>query len=637
MNLLDKLSQTYDAVLSHSRTSGEDVLLPLNHTTNTVNIIITLDNNGIFRRARVLEKAVAKKIIPCTERSGNRTGSKPIPHPLCDKLQYIAGDFVKYGGTVTSGYKNNPSEPHDLYMTLLREWCESEYKHPKVISVLKYCEKKTVVTDLTQVGIIYLNAEGNFLSSWNGNQKKPLTFECLSVSQLQDDLFIGWEVEMPHDPISDLSEDKNVWDCWSNFCMSRIQNRGLCYVSGKILPLAESHPSKIRNDGDKAKIISSNDKNGFTYRGRFTEAGQACGVSLEISYKAHNTLKWLIRRQGYKGNDIAVVAWCVPGKNVPQPFFDCSFDVKFDHIDVAQEYSLNLKNMIKGYRDELGDDHNILVVALESPTDGRINISVFKEIRSSSFLTNVEKWHSETCWVHLKGDKQVGASEKKKIKQKFIKSIYAPSPKQIAQAAYGPVDNSCLDRTIKELLPCIIDGIDIPIHLVQKCVSRASNPNISYWESTLSVACAVYKKFKAKQRKYLMTLERDLNTRDYLYGRLLALAEHIEEKALFLAKENRPTNASRLMQQFADHPYKTWLQLEKAIKPYENRLQSARAGYLYHLKQEIDSIMDTFTHGDFVSDFKLSGEFLLGYHCQRSAIRVKNDPSNDEIKMDIIE
>ena len=33
-------------------------------------------------------------IIPVTEKSGSRTAGKE-PHPLCDNLRYLAGDYTK--------------------------------------------------------------------------------------------------------------------------------------------------------------------------------------------------------------------------------------------------------------------------------------------------------------------------------------------------------------------------------------------------------------------------------------------------------------------------------------------------------------------------------------------------------------
>lgn len=122
-----------------------------------------------------------------------------------------------------------------------------------------------------------------------------------------------------------------------------------------------------------------------------------------------------------------------------------------------------------------------------------------------------------------------------------------------------------------------------------------------------------------------MTLETDRRSRDYLFGRLLALAENIESYALTTAESNRDTNAARMMQRFADHPASTWRNLELALAPYRARLSASEKGkgFLAKRMRVIDEIMSQFESDDFLKDSKLSGEFLLGYHCQRQDLHFK--------------
>jgi len=76
-----------------------------------------------------------------------------------------------------------------------------------------------------------------------------------------------------------------------------------------------------------------------------------------------------------------------------------------------------------------------------------------------------------------------------------------------------------------------------------------------------------------------MTLETDRTSRDYLYGRLLAIAEHIEGRALYVGGETRDTTAAKLMQRFADRPASTWRTIELALTPSKSRLRAKRAGF----------------------------------------------------------
>jgi CRISPR-associated protein Csd1 len=116
-----------------------------------------------------------------------------------------------------------------------------------------------------------------------------------------------------------------------------------------------------------------------------------------------------------------------------------------------------------------------------------------------------------------------------------------------------------------------------------------------------------------------MALETERATRDYLYGRLLAIAESIESFALTKAEKNRDTTAARLMQRFSDRPYSTWRNIELALTSYKSRLRSSEknAGFLFKREKLMDEVLCFFQGNDFTNDRALSGEFLLGYHCQR--------------------
>ena len=110
-----------------------------------------------------------------------------------------------------------------------------------------------------------------------------------------------------------------------------------------------------------------------------------------------------------------------------------------------------------------------------------------------------------------------------------------------------------------------------------------------------------------------MGLDRERKTRNYLYGRLLAVADCLEGYALKLSNESRQTNATKLMQRFAERPCSTWKTIELALVPYKARLNR-----INKYDKELDDIHGLFTDvSGYASDDSLSGEFLLGFHCQR--------------------
>ena len=126
-----------------------------------------------------------------------------------------------------------------------------------------------------------------------------------------------------------------------------------------------------------------------------------------------------------------------------------------------------------------------------------------------------------------------------------------------------------------------------------------------------------------------MALDRERDTRDYLYGRLLAYADNLEGWALSEAGEKRPTNAARSMNRFAQRPFSTWRNLELKLEPYKNRLNP---GQNHWLNQTISEVMGLFDPEDYISDRPLSGEFLLGFHCQMTEFGKRKSRDADKVE-----
>lgn len=629
MSWIQKLYETYEQCAGQADLSSSGTLLePICHTSQQAHIEVSIDDKGGFLRANVIPKGQGVTLVPCTEASAGRAGSKPVNHPLCDKLQYLAGDFTKHGGVVTSGFSGNPTEPHEIYLTLLSAWSNSTFTHPKLVAIQSYVRKGSLVGDLVDAKILPANEEGQLLAEWGGEKKDaPPIFGIMPNGNPPDGAVIRWRVEIPGDPIPETWKDQGLMDAWIGFYSNQKDNKGLCFVTGDILSLAEQHPAKLRHGADKAKFISSNDTSGFTFRGRFIDASQACGVGFEITQKAHNALRWLIARQAYRNSDQAVVAWAVSGKRTPDPLassFDL-FGVETDEPEAQQEqahqnnagqaFGLRLAKLLAGYRVELGSANEIVVMALDSATPGRMAITYYRELDGSEFLDRIEAWQTDHAWYQNFG--------------KDTKFIGAPAPKDIAEAAFGRrLDEKLRKATVERLLPCIVDGQRVPRDLVESTTRRASNRvGLEHWEweKYLGIACALFKGYH-KERDYQMALELNRTNRDYLYGRLLAIAERIEGQALYLAGEKRDTSAAKLMQRFADHPYSTWRSIELSLIPYKTRLRSKVSFFLNEKENLLDEVMNLFQGNDFVDERRLSGEFLLGYHCQRQVIAPKIAP-----------
>ena len=622
MSWIEKLHETYERCAGAPQ-FAKDPLLPVSHSTQQAHVEIVLDANGKFLRAKVVAKE--ETVIPVTEESAGRVGTKPPPHPLSDKVQYCAADYPAFGGKKESFYAG--------YIEQLRRWDESGHNH-KVHAVLSYVEKGTLVADLVRERILWCSEDHKLLTEWTENSAIPELFKMLTPKdgkRDQGDAFIRWRVEVPGDGESATWKDPAVRESWIRLDASQHSDSGLCMVTGEDTALAASHPKRLRHGADGAKLISSNDNAGFTFRGRFASPEQACGVGTIVTQKAHNALRWLISRQGYhdKASGQVFVAWAVGGQHIPDPFKnteyllrstladDDSLSEKYSG-DAGQLFGVRLKKMIAGYSAELGDSADVVIMGLDSATPGRMAITFYREQKGSEFLDRVLAWHAGNSW-HQNYSKD-------------LRFIGAPSPDDIASAAYGRrLDTRLRKATVERLLPCIADGRQLPRNLVESCLRRVCNRvgmEKWEWEKCLGIACALVRGSR-KEEHYEMSLEEQRTTRDYLFGRLLAIAERIEQSALYVAGEKRDTSASRLMQRFADHPCSTWRSVELALTPYKTRLRANRPALSVKLDKALDSIMGMFQGEDYTSDGKLSGEFLLGYHCQRAALWAKQDANND--------
>lgn len=647
MSWIHKLYRTYESVSEQGVSDGDEPLTPIGHTIQTAHIVMVIDGQGNFQTARVMPAKTAI-LLPATEASENRTSGE-APHPLADKLQYVAKDYADFGGDKKAYF--------DGYQQQLQAWCDSSFAHPKVQAVLDYVSKGTVIADLVKMGILPVDENGKVLNKWEAEGEAPAIFSVLTKTKGEIEFgsaLVCWQVEIESDVQSQTWQDQSIQQSWADYAESAKTETGFCLVKGEQAVISSMHPAKLRHTGDKAKLISSNDTAGYTFRGRFTTAEEAASISSEVSAKAHSALRWLISRQGIRNGDQVTVAWAISGKAVPSPMKDLSDEIDWDNLDISADesavensdgfssstssetldWSANIgkaaaqmvKKKLHGYQVELKNHEQISLIMLDSATPGRMALTYYQEFLPADYFANLDAWVDDFSWYQRYSvDVQNGKKNDKRTQWRGV----PPSPYVIADAVYGKSLSDTLKKQLyARLLPVIAGGksVPIPYDLVQKSFQVACNPNGSEnweWQRNIGVACALYKGWRArhhdlsKRRTYSMALDNENRSRDYLYGRLLAVAENVESYALYLSGEKRATTAERYMQRFAEHPFATWRNIELALKPYQERLRNNGKDTG---AQAISEIMELFTADDFTSDAKLSGEFLLGYHCQKMEI-----------------
>lgn len=645
MNWVKELCSLYDkneslaGQITKGRNNQTLILIPIFHTTVTAQVTVTIDADGNFLRAEQVPAEDKLTLIPVSEKSAARTTS-PEPHPLCDNLKYLAGDYMDY---IVPAKGKDFSEHHRLYMEGLKAWADSKFSHKTVTAVYRYLVKNTLVKDLAGQGVLALD----------DGQKIIEKEKIQNVGQA--DAFVRFRVEYLWDgKESILSEGVKgkTNECWRDctlqsayiaYCRSQNRTAGLSYLTGETGAITYLHPKKIRNEGDGAKLISSNDGTYFTFRGRFSNKEEAFAIGYEDSQKAHNALKWVIRKQGKSWNSLCIVIWESDLNELPDWSAStdevCSQYESWEDEEEGEAYmgtdpktAARFQAAVAGYQKAVNINANsqTMLMAFDAATTGRLAIMACQGFSTSMYLKNLNQWHEDCGWLQPM------------YKNKDFYEYYGiVGVQDIAKLLYGTENKRdmelrgsserMLSETSKRLLPCVLLGKPIPEDFVRLAIHRASSP-VSYendinWKRILALACSFVKKKNKEKDKEVWTvaLNKESRDRSYLYGRLLAVADRIEYRT-FITGENRETNAKRFMNGFSQHPFRTWKIIEERIQPYKEKLDMKEKLVYEHL---IEEICWNFEDGDYEKTDALDGRYLLGFHNQAYALR-KKEENKDE-------
>lgn len=485
----------------------------------------------------------------------------------------------------------------------------------------------------------------------------------------QKDVFVRFRINY-----SDLTAESKTWkdsslyESYYKYNQKLLKNIQLCYATGKKLPCTYKHPSKIRNAGDKAKLISTNDESGFTYRGRFASKEQAISVSYDFSQKMHNALKWLIAKQGVSIGSMELLVWASNLQPLPDVLGKvCDEDIEDDwednwgteeeenenqlQTDTMPIFKSKIKKAIWGSGGKkvvyAGMNPNLkaMVMVLDAATTGRLSMNLYEEMQLTDFYENLERWHCNTAWIRFNG--------KKRKNELNSFSLY-----EIADYAYGTEQDKSIkckpeiqSRTILRLLPCVIDGKNVPSDIVTNLFHKACTPTAyaeKYnWRKVLETACGlIHKKMIEEKGECSVALDKTCTERDYLYGRLLAIAEVAEastyksnkkgektedtETTVYTTKDDaRMTNASRYFEAFSNRPYQTWEVIRLRLEPY---LQKMEMGNRIYYEKIFAEVKDLFEMKDYMDNSKLKPLFLLAYYCQIHELYKGKNNANDNLE-----
>lgn len=640
MNIFTALYQTYlsceesGLVDNFNDLNNSAVLLPIFHTNKRSNngkdiIEITLNEEGDFLRANYLEKNEII-IFPITEASVARANDK-APHPLSDELSYITTAFSQ--------------EKSDAYMENLGKWVHFNGEgHENVIlnSIWTYLKKDTLLDDI----IDYLYPRSVYKVDAN---KIVVSVDDKNITLSSKD-FITFCIETKAKRNRKVSKDKELHKNFISFVESTLDKlpKELCDISGLQTYCTKKHRGLMGN----AKLISVSNHI-ETYYGRFEDGSSVTKVGYITSQKIHNMLKYLLENTSTSHTLDAsskVITW--PSVDLQDYDYDFMNEQTFSETedendlvsfldDDMEEYSIKSKKaqvindhirgkMLSTHATTYQDFDNLrfYVLIIDKVSNGRISVKYFREIFMGDLTNRISNWYATTNWQYGYG--------------KYLK-VKTPSLSQIANVTYGHFnkdskriemyDDALRKKTVERLLPSIVDGKKIPMDIVNKTMNNLSK-RIAYkegWDTLLNTACSVLKKYKwdYKREEVTSKLDEMNNSRDYLYGRLLAVIELIETTA---TSSDKITNAEKLWATYMQSPQKTYGILIKRIRPYLDRLKKNNKYYYYYdtLLSELTNAINDLDLSNGEQNSRLNEDFIFGYYAQKKQTYTKKVKQGEE-------
>lgn len=597
MGLFQNALVTYNnnVSLAGHYAEGKEPLAPVGYIISKADIRITIDCAGNYVTSGKIPKGEEKILIPVTEASAGRSGTTLAPHPLNDQIKYLAA------------YDSKSTLAQREYLMQLDQWNQSGFGSDKTKAVWSYISKNAILNDLSADGNIKL------VEGVPENEK----------------IMIAWTVidsEDGSDPRAD--RDLKLMEQFTRYYLLKTGNKktGIDAVTGDMGPVALQHLKGVFSLNGNAKLISSNDKQNFTYRGRFLTPDDAVTIGYESSQKSHNALKWLLANQGVVIGKRAYLCWSPDNDKIPQPeepIYSGLFGKEFmQETSTLPEYKELLRKALNSYKTGIRNQlsSRAVIACFDATTTGRLAITYYSELSTLDFLERLEKWDEHCCWYLRK------------------ENILAPSLQDIALYTFGTernrdgngkldLDDSIYRSTVERLLYCRIGRNLYPADMERKLVENASHLNL-YGKFTrysiLGITCAVIRKYRYDHYKedFEMALEKGRQDRSYQFGRLLAIFEKIETDTYGEDESGREPNAMRLQSVYCNQPLHYSFELEKQMeRAYFPRLSSGSQIFYKNLMGEIMDKIHSLPESEW--NRPLGDTYLLGYYLQRKELYSK--------------
>ena len=447
----------------------------------------------------------------------------------------------------------------------------------------------------------------NFFANWNpsATETNPKLQEYLKDLQKGAKLVFMFEENF-------VTEDNAIKTAWENYRQNQDESTSMqCSITGKILPVEKTHPliKGVRNANSAGGSIVSFNNSAYESYGHDGRRGLNAPISKYAAFAYATALNDLLSDKNHVQffGDMTVVYWAEENSDAYQNFFDELLEPSDEEISNG-----TLSNIMDGIKKrnidfngtKLDYENPFYILGL-SPNNARISVRLFLQKSFGEVVENIAKHYED-----LRIIKPLTATE-------YIplwRILAATIPQKLKEKSSSPLMSGAVVKAI-------MTGQNYPVSLIQNVILRIrAEHNITYERAAIIKAYLT----RNKRRENLMSLDENSTDRNYVYGRIFAVLEAIQEAA------NQGLNSTIKDKYFTSAcstPNSVFPILLKLSTHHLRKLETA--GKIYFEKQ-LTNLMGKLSptaKNSSTLTLEEQGIFILGYYHQKQE-RFKKKESN---------
>ena len=561
----------------------------------TISFVIIINEDGTFKD---IESTKLEGLLPTDK---TRTAAV-VPYILWDKASYVLGLSDKEGGRVKQEFDSFRKEIQKIH--------EETPENIGFRAIHLFYEKEQ-----------YLVAQKN-----EALQKAKGGWIAFRLSTTSDPhQLIGSDEDARQYRISDESNRASVDAC--------------CMITGKRESIAKTHKG-IKISRDNPPLIS------FQINAGYDSYGKEQGANAPISERASDAiakglnilLEWG-RNTNYKIGDTTFVFWSTLQKDdLLSAYKEATFTGLPSDSDFDDEEEDEASSSSNESKEKLDPERNVRVLkrALEvvrgyqsshidkehpdrfyilglTPNKSRLSVKLWMEGTVREIVGNTLQHLEDMNIVRFNGLLDEEAPP--------LRPIY-----KIMQAIYTATDSTKWPRqVVQELLESIIKGLPYPPALQMACLERIHHDHTSKYPVTELRAALLKAYINRKHKKnpqithLTMALDKSNSNPAYLAGRLFALLERIQEKAIPGVKANITDRYFRTASATPGIIFGRLLQLSAF---HLSKIKKEHGGLGYYFDRQIQEVLELLPGGQATFDKFFTPDqqsiFAVGYYHQKA-------------------